>query len=203
MIDRPALRIAFLGDSLVNGTGDDACLGWVGRVCAAARRGGRDVTCYNLGIRRDTSADVRARWRQDAGARLPDGHDGRLVFGFGANDCCPGEDGAPRVAQDAAVANAEAILAAALAWKPVLMMGPIPVLDAATTARVMALDAAYGAVCGRMGVPYLSVAALVAASDVWAREVAAGDGAHPNEGGYALLADAFMGWDAWRGWIGG
>jgi hypothetical protein len=30
------------GDSIVNGTGDDACLGWVGRICSAARRRGID-----------------------------------------------------------------------------------------------------------------------------------------------------------------
>jgi hypothetical protein len=52
------MRICFVGDSLVNGTGDPVGLGWVGRACAAARRRGHEVTCYNLGIRRDTSADI-------------------------------------------------------------------------------------------------------------------------------------------------
>ncbi|HZC55143.1 MAG TPA: hypothetical protein VE396_03730 [Xanthobacteraceae bacterium] len=33
---RKPIRICFFGDSMVNGTGDDACLGWVGRICAAA-----------------------------------------------------------------------------------------------------------------------------------------------------------------------
>lgn len=201
MKDAHPIRICFFGDSLVNGTGDDACLGWVGRACAAARRGGRDITAYNLGIRRDTSADVRARWRREAEARLPQGHDGRLVFSFGANDCCLGEDGAVRVPQDVAVANAEAILAEALAWTPVLMVGPVPVVDETTAARVMGLDAAYAALCARMRVPYLPVAELVAASPTWRREVAAGDGAHPNEGGYALVAEAVTGWDAWRRWM--
>jgi acyl-CoA thioesterase-1 len=40
-----------------------------------------------------------ARWQREAEARLPSEHDGRLVFSFGANDCCPGEDiGGVRVA---------------------------------------------------------------------------------------------------------
>lgn len=26
------MRICFIGDSFVNGTGDDTCLGWVGRI---------------------------------------------------------------------------------------------------------------------------------------------------------------------------
>ena len=56
------MRICFVGDSFVNGTGDPECLGWPGRICAAARRAGHDVTYYNLGVRRDTSGDVQARW---------------------------------------------------------------------------------------------------------------------------------------------
>jgi acyl-CoA thioesterase-1 len=119
------IRICFFGDSMVNGTGDDACLGWVGRVCAAARRRGRDLTCYNLGIRRDTSADVLARWQREA--RLLPEHDGRLIFSFGPNDCCPGEDiGGVRVAPGRALENAEAILMAAVASRPTLISRPTP-----------------------------------------------------------------------------
>jgi acyl-CoA thioesterase-1 len=65
------MRICFFGDSIVNGTGDDDCLGWTGRICSAARHAGHAVTHYNLGIRRDTSANVSARWRQEAERRLP------------------------------------------------------------------------------------------------------------------------------------
>jgi lysophospholipase L1-like esterase len=60
------MRICFFGDSIVNGTGDPDCLGWVGRVCGAARKSGVDLTSYNLGIRRDTSADILRRWRREA-----------------------------------------------------------------------------------------------------------------------------------------
>jgi lysophospholipase L1-like esterase len=74
-----SIRICFFGDSIFNGTGDDACLGWVGRICSAVRRRGTDLTCYNLGIRRDTSTDVLARWQVEARVRLPDEYDGRLV----------------------------------------------------------------------------------------------------------------------------
>jgi len=197
------LRICFFGDSMVNGTGDDACLGWVGRACAAARRGGRDVTCYNLGIRRDTSADVRRRWESEAKARLPPEHDGRLVFSFGANDACPGDDGAARVAPDRALAHAEAILTAAAAWRPTLMVGPFPIRDPVVDLRVAELSARFSALCARMGIPFLPVIDIVLASEAWAREVAAGDGAHPNEGGYALIAATFSAWAPWRAWIEG
>ena len=35
----------------------------------------------------------------------------------------------------------------------------------------------------------------------WAREIAAGDGVHPNEGGYAVIGDAVENWAGWRAWI--
>lgn len=197
------IRVCFFGDSFVNGTGDDACLGWVGRVCAASRARGHDVTCYNLGIRRDTSTDVLQRWRREAEARLPPEHDGRLVFSFGANDCCPREDGGRmRVPQDLALANAHAILTKARAWRPTLMVGPLPICDRDVDARIARLSAALVPLCASLGVPYLDVFADAAASPLWAREVAAGDGAHPNGGGYAVIAAAVQCWSAWQAWTG-
>ena len=100
------------------------------------RRGpqnGVDLTCYNLGIRGDTSADVLRRWEHEARARLPPEHDGRLVFSFGANDCCLRDDASQvRVPLDQALANARAILGSALAWRPTLMVGPLPICDRET-----------------------------------------------------------------------
>lgn len=32
------MRICFIGDSFVNGTGDPECLGWAGRICVTARK---------------------------------------------------------------------------------------------------------------------------------------------------------------------
>lgn len=196
-----SLRICFFGDSFVNGTGDDSCLGWVGRVCAAGRRSGRDLTCYNLGIRGDTTADILTRWRREASARLPPEHDGRLVFSFGANDCCAGEDGGVRVSPVQARANAEAILVGALEWRPTLMIGPLPVSDPAADDRIAQLSEDFARLCAGLGVPYLAVCQLARASDEWACELAAGDGVHPNAGGYSVVAKAFQHWAAWQDWI--
>ena len=195
------IRVWFFGDSFVNGPGDEACLGWVGRSCAESRRRGVDLTCYNLGIRRDTSADIQQRWEREARARLPPEHDCRLVFSFGANDCCPCEDGSEvRVPHDQALDNARAILATARSWCPTLMVGPLPICNAAVDGRIAALSAALAPLCASLGVPYLEVFHHAANSTAWAREVAAGDGAHPSALGYALVADAFLHWSAWRAW---
>jgi len=197
------MRICFFGDSFVNGTGDDDGLGWVGRVVAEARQRGRDVTGYNLGIRRNTSADVEARWRGEAGLRLPPDCDGRLVFSFGANDCVSnGSDDRPRVAPEESLKHAEAVLGAAHRWLPTLMIGPgIVADDHEANARIGSLSADYAKLCEQIGVPYLEICQLLLASPTWTQEALAGDGAHPNRGGYAIAAAAISNWRSWRNWI--
>ena len=197
------MRICFFGDSFVNGTGDDDGLGWVGRVVARARQGGRDVTAYNLGIRRNASADVEARWKREAALRLPPECDGRLVFSFGANDCISnGDDLNPRVARPESLVYAEAILSAAQRWLPTLMIGPgIVADDPEANARICSLSTDYAKLCERIGVPYLETCQLLLASPVWSEEALAGDGAHPNRGGYTIVADAVCKWPCWRNWV--
>jgi acyl-CoA thioesterase I len=194
------MRICFIGDSFVNGTGDDDYLGWVGRLCSEARQRGTDVTAYNLGIRRDTSADIAARWLSEAKARLPLEQDGRLVFSFGANDCVCEHAGRPRVPPDDSMASAAAILGAAKVWLPTLMIGPPPLVDREVNRRIASLSARIAALCGELGVPFLSPFEALLGSGVWIGEAKQGDGAHPNRGGYAILADLVSQWPAWRAW---
>ncbi len=59
------MRICFVGDSITNGTGDPEYLGWVGRVMQDERTRRAELTSYNLGIRRDRSDQIRARWRAE------------------------------------------------------------------------------------------------------------------------------------------
>ena len=195
-----AVRICFIGDSFVNGTGDPACLGWAGRVCATEQAAGHDVTYYNLGVRRDTSADIAERWHAEAAARLPAGVDGRLVFSFGVNDTVV-EGGRQRVALPETLANARAVLTAAAAWLPTLMVGPPSVIDAAQQLRVGSLSAALATLCAEIGVPYLEVNGPLGDAAVWAAEVAAGDGAHPAAEGYLALARLFERWAPSRAWF--
>ncbi len=189
------LRIAFIGDSFVNGTGDAEFLGWTGRVCARARAGLPALTHYNLGIRRDTSADVRARWRSEAERRLPPACDGLLVFAFGANDAVLVE-GRPRLAAAESLENFRAIIAEARAWRPVLVVGPPPLQGAEE--RIGELSAAFAGASAELGVPYLELCAPLRAEAQWQDEVEAGDGAHPGARGYALLAHLISSWAAWQ-----
>jgi acyl-CoA thioesterase-1 len=191
------MRICFFGDSIVNGTGDPDCLGWVGRVCAAARQRGIDVTSYNLGIRRDSSADILRRWRREANIRLPAEYPRRLVFSFGVNDCTL-ENGECRVQPVQTISNAQAILSAAAAYAPTLMIGPAPTAEPDVNHRVRELIPALRAACQELGVPFLDVFDRLETAPEWMREVAQGDGAHPGRQGYEELAALVNKWPVWR-----
>jgi len=191
------LRIAFLGDSFVLGTGDPTQLGWVGRVSASARERGHDVTAYNLGIRRDTSADVASRWQREAVPRLPSIYPRLLVFSFGINDCVF-EDGRARVPPAQTAINAEAVLREATGFAPCLFIGPPPTGEHVLNDRIRDAGARLAAVCRDAEVPFLDSFAALLASPVWMREVAAGDGAHPGASGYDALAALVEAWPAWR-----
>lgn len=80
------MRICAIGDSLVADVGDPEHRGWVGRRATATHD--PSLTLYNLGVRRDTTRDVLARWRREIPPRLrtPDPIEGRIAVSFGVND---------------------------------------------------------------------------------------------------------------------
>ena len=194
------LRICFVGDSFVNGTGDPECLGWTGRVCAVLIKQGHGVTYYNLGVRRETSSDVAARWRQEVTSRLTHGSEVRLVFSFGVNDTIP-QGGDSRVSYTDSLANTESILRSARAVAPTLMVGPQPIADKHQNVAIANLARGVQVVCATVGVPFLEVLTPLHKSTIWMEEVRAGDGAHPSAAGYAEFAQLFLGSSAWRTWI--
>jgi len=63
------IRICFVGESFVNGTGDPEFLGWTGRVCANVYQKGYEITYYNLGVRAETSRYLKQRWRKEVSYR--------------------------------------------------------------------------------------------------------------------------------------
>lgn len=205
-----ALRLCFVGDSLTLGTGDDAYLGWPARAVRRERAVGHDVTLYNLGIRAETSLDVARRWRAECQPRLPEPHRAALVFSFGVNDMAE-LDGELRVPVETSVETARTMIAEAAAWKPVLWVGPTPVVDedqpfrsAAgvdyhfSSPRIAELSDWYASVANELGVPYLDLFTPLSASADWPESFRHGDGVHPREPGYALIAERVTGWSAWR-----
>jgi lysophospholipase L1-like esterase len=204
------IRICFIGDSFVNGTGDDTALGWVGRVCAAARGRGVGLTAYNLGIRRDTSLDVLARCEQEWSRRLPAGIDGRIVLSFGVNDTVIEDGGAAagevagsrqRVTMAESCEAFRRIVEAATATvggtRRVLFVGPPPVAEDDHNVRIERLAASLFAEAVRIGLQHIDLFKPLVADEVYRREIANGDGAHPTAAGYARIAAHVMASPNW------
>ncbi len=208
-----ALRVCFVGDSITNGTLDEAGQGWPGRLAAAELARGHELTQYNLGVRAETSRQIARRWRRECAARLPDAYPGALVFSFGVNDMVE-ENGAVRVPPDDSLTAARAIISGASSWKPVLWVSPVPgdmsqqpfspargISYSFDNARTAALNGRYAELAHELEVPYLDVFTPLAASDVWAAALEAGDGVHPSAEGYALIAGMVGEWRYWRRWL--
>jgi acyl-CoA thioesterase-1 len=187
-------RILFFGDSFVAGVGDPSGLGWVGRVVAAAHAMSRPLTAYNLGVRRDTSADVERRFRAEAQARIgaADASYG-VVLGLGTNDTTA-EDGRVRVEPGVAVDNLRRVIESARELGlDVFVVGPPPAGEPAQDERVYALSSRFAQLAGDRDVPFVATATALQATPAWTTEAAAGDGSHPAGGGYAALAELVLG----------
>lgn len=187
------MRLIAFGDSMVAGAGDPDHLGWIGRALA----GRRAITLYNLGVRRETSADIAARWRAEAAPRMTDEEPMRIVFSFGANDCYP-INGAPRVTQAESLKNAQAVLKGAAMLCPVLMVGPPPMADPGVSARLEGLNETFKLLAARLKIPFIDVFQPLAADGLWRNEALEWDGAHPGAGGYQRMADLVSAHPAWR-----
>ncbi len=193
------VRVCFVGDSFVAGVGDPEQRGWVGRLAAHSHRGGRPLTAYNLGVRRDTTADVLSRVPAECGTRLPRGCDAGVVLSFGVNDTTL-VGGRPRIAAPYSSANLDMILRHArdAGW-PALVVGPPPVDDELQNDRIAGLDGLFAALCQRRGVPYVSVFPHLRIDPTWRRELFEGDGSHPGGEGYEVLAELLR--PTWETWL--
>jgi lysophospholipase L1-like esterase len=194
------IRICFVGESFVNGTGDPECLGWAGRICVSANQKGHDITYYNLGVRRETSTELRNRWLREVSYRLPKEYDGRVVFCFGVNDTTI-ENGKLRVTPTQSIENIHNILSDVKQLYSVLMVSPLPLADDEQNQRIADLAKQFALVCNELDVPYLDAFSILEKSNIWIDEARANDGAHPRAAGYAELARIVENWDAWLNWF--
>jgi acyl-CoA thioesterase I len=185
-------RVLFFGDSLVAGIGDSAGGGWVARVVGACFVQGLPLTAYNLGVRRETSLQVAARWRAEAAPRVPAGADSRIVMSFGANDTTI-EDGTVRVAADSSRRALTTIIdeASTLGFA-ISVVGPAPVDDAEQNRRISALTQSFAEACDERDTPFTGVFEPLLESSDWMSEVTATDGAHPGAKGYQAIAQLLI-----------
>lgn len=189
------IALVFIGDSYVAGYGDPKGLGWVSRVVGRTEHPDVDVTAYQLGVRGDSSADVLSRWRTECPPRWKGRSEKRLVVAVGHND-------AESCMTTARVRlNLANILDdAAASGVAVFAVGPPPTLDDELNGRLEIVVAAQADVCARRGVPYVDCYRPLVGHEQWRSDLGAtGDGVHPGQAGYGLIAWLVLhgGWDHW------
>lgn len=191
------LRVVVVGDDLVAGIGDPRSLGWVGRVGARTNRSEGPVTLFPLGVPGESTAGLVNRWREESGRRfalcVPASR--RLVIGLGHADL---RDGVTLPRSRLHLAN---VLDDCQARElPVFVVGPPPGDDAHNQA-VAELSAAFADVCLRRRVPYVDTFGPLVTHEDWLTDLAAGDGSHPGQAGYGLIAWLVLhgGWHTWLG----
>ncbi len=200
-----------VGDSITFGRGDSDTLGWVGRLARIEADSGHDPGLYNLGIRGDTTAEVRSRWRSECSNRIPAGVPSALLFSFGLNDTAEELGSGIRASVSQALASAREILVEARQLYPTLWIGPTPIdeskmpLTAFTGAvydfrneRVAEYNRAYFGLADKIGIPYLDLFSLLIEDKTWGHNFSFGDGVHPTAQNYAMMAKLIANWEAWR-----
>jgi lysophospholipase L1-like esterase len=188
------IGLCFVGDGFVAGYGDPKALGWVSRVVGRTTTQDADLTAYNLGVRDDSSADVMQRWRSECAPRWAGRSERRLVVGVGARDVPAGVSTARSRLNLANVLDE-----AATSGIATFVVGPTPTLDADTNARIEVLAGAQADVCDRRNVPFVDCSRPLVHHDQWLSDLAAGDGVHPGQAGYGLIAWLVLhyGWQRW------
>jgi len=192
--DSSSLRVCVVGDELVAGQGDARGLGWVGRVAARSHLDGSALVA-TLAVPGETTTALAARWEAECDRRFSPRCDNRLVIGLGSADL---EAGISTARSRLNLAN---VLDGATARRvPCFVVGPPP--SARTDPdRLAELSTAFSDVCLRRRVPYVETFEPLRAHEQWLGDLAAGDGAHPGQAGYGLLAWLVLhnGWAAWLG----
>jgi lysophospholipase L1-like esterase len=191
------LRICVVGDEFVAGAGDPRSLGWVGRVAARTSREAGPVTAFPLGVPDETTGGLLQRWRQETERRFgSEPESGRLVLGIGPQDPLHGLS-LPRSRLNLANILDEAHSRSI----PVFVVGPPPCLDDRLNPRIAELSAAFQDVCERRRVIFVDTFAPLLHHEDWLTDLAAGDGIHPSQAGYGLMAWLVLhtGWHAWLG----
>lgn len=188
--------VCYFGDSLTLGYGDEAGLGWPGRISATMREADIDVTSYNLGVRKDTSVQMQHRWKMEAVSRRMPQTDFKLVFSFGVADVFNERT------EEESLAACVSMLSQAKAMGDVLVVGPTPVNDSDKRERITTLSRMIAGLCKRLDIPFVPTIDGMHRSFVYGQALNDGDGVHPTASGYADLADHILRFNTAREFFG-
>lgn len=188
------IGLCFVGDSFVAGIGDPKALGWVSRVVARTPHPGVGLAAYNLGVSGDSSTEVVDRWKGETSPRWKNSNERRLVVSFGTADV---EHGMTTARSRLNLANIlDDASSSAIAT---FVVGPPPSIDPEVNERLQVLVDAQSDVCSRRRVTYVDCFRPLLGHDQWHSDLASGDGVHPGQAGYGLIAWLVLhaGWQQW------
>jgi acyl-CoA thioesterase-1 len=190
-------RICVVGDALVAGVGDPKALGWVGRVAARTPQDETSLSVFTLGVPGESTAELGGRWWDESSRRYgTEPVDARLVIGLGSADV----DHALTIPRSRL--NLANVLDDAHSRRlPAFVVGPPPAADHERNVRIEELSATFGDVCRRRDIPYVDTFEPLLTHEDWLTDLAAGDGVHPRQAGYGLMAWLVLhgGWHEWLG----
>jgi lysophospholipase L1-like esterase len=189
------IRVTFIGDSFVNGTGDESYLGWVGRVCAKTYSEYPDIelTCYNLGVRKETSGGILERFELEIKPRLRDTDSHIAILSFGVNDC------AQNIDLEVSKQNLNMLLTQAKkSFQKLLFVMPPPIADQEINQKIKCLIDQYRFICKELEVEYIDFFDILSENKIWKKQTRENDGAHPKSQGYEIFAKLIFESDGWK-----
>lgn len=196
--------ILFIGDSYINAIGDKTLMGWAGHIIKSLyTQADSQWVAYTLGVGGNSSADIAARWEQEAKHRLSaTSGPCKLVFAFGVNDAALDQHKKTRLSLQETHFHAQTIFSKALTYGQVLSIGPAPVLPARRNPEAIAhIDHILQDVCHQYSLPYISLLEPLSHSSQWHDNLQQNDGLHPDATGYKIIADLIAHHPTWKRYL--
>ena len=193
-MNKPEIRILFVGDELVAGQGDARALGWTGRVMA--RTASEPATlAMELAVPGENTASLALRWQEEVQRRIDPELDCRLVIGLGSHDLDTGQTLAR-----ARLHLANLLDSAERLRLKTFVVGPPPRRDVAPKIQAD-LSRAFSDVCERRLIPYVDTFTPLIQHEQWNTDMTVSDGYAPRQAGYGLMAWLVRhnGWNQWLG----
>lgn len=180
------LHISFFGDDLFAGVGDSNGLGLATRLQMDIMKKEPEATCYNLGIKGETTDKLIERFEQEMLPRLVPGADNRVVFCIGHNDCLV-HDNKQAVSVKETIENAKSLILAAKGKVRLFFIGPPSVYDPQIDARVKKWNQWLAELCKQTRIPYISLYNATSKDAQYKRSLTGVYRISPDDQGYEKL----------------
>lgn len=203
------LRIAFVGDSITVGDGDSQARGWPSRLCESSSPMPTKTHCYNLGVGGDLISNLAHRIEPELKSRLTDKEGRGVVVMIGVNDALrsAAQTNSIPIERDSIKTDLLHIVSQAKSYGPCLVVEPAPVLPefehrdgingSVVLQQLDQINILLRSVCDDLGVALLSLTNSLQLDTKFQQALRKGDGLHPQDAGYELIADYIKASSEW------